>query len=299
MAETPRSSPFGAAWTQSYFQPPPVSDNQDPMLQGNGPAECSSCTELSVQPVNIWDVNGYYRNLGVGVHATRKELRQAYQAKVGGLQSGPLATRLTYVLGQLLNRSIRRAYDLTPLGELFFDRYVQDMLRRKMQERMAERMSNLAQAGVDLGNVDPEQMQADIYSEMGLEQNGPDTPGQMVDEDAPKGEDDPDRPAKFEYAFYIWRTRLGDETLARETLLLWQSLLALALSGEGISARFAVGLHGEPHRWVQGLIGYRTVFFLNTSTAPTEDLARDVARQVRKDRDSKAASALLANNPKR
>lgn len=267
---------FGTStgWTLSWSPPPP---SDDPRLQGSGPPECSSCTELSVQPAHIWDVNGYYRDLGVPTDATRKQMRLAYQA-----QDGPNDKRLTYVFKQLLNPETRRLYDLTPLGELFMDDYVREILNRIAKARMSERMAAMAAAGALPSEADEEAMMGDIYGQMGFEVQDPDTPSEMVDQGAPEGEDD-HRPAKFEYSYYLWRTRLREDPLTLRTLALWQRYLVSALAREGVKIKFAVGYHGEPNRWIQATVGYRTVFFLSTGHAPTEDLAADVARQVKKD----------------
>lgn len=251
---------------------------ENPSLVGRGPVECSSCTELSVLPDVIWDVNGYYRELGVSPRATRKDLRLAYQAK-----DGQNSARLTYIFRQLLNPKTRFEYDCTPLGELFFDDYVRDMLNRRMKDRLSQRMADLANVGVDLDQIDDSALARDIYAEMGLEVSD-DTPAQTVDGGPGTGQDEPS-PAKFEYAYYLWATRLREDPLLLSSLAEWQRFLVSALAREGVKIKFAVGLHGKPNRWVQAQVGYRTVFFLNINDVPTEDLARDVAVRVRLDRE--------------
>lgn len=250
-----------------------------PALWGSGPAECSSCTELSVVPDYIFDVNGYYRELGVHPKATRKELRQAYQAK-----GGQSSARLTYIFRQLLNPQTRFAYDCTPLGEVFMDDYIRDRLNNAMRIRLYDRMADLAQQGVDMDSLDDSSMARDIYSEMGFDIDG-DTPVEVVDSPPPSGEDDP-RPAKFEYAYYMWATHLREDPEVQSRMAHWQRVLVSAFSREGVRIKFAVGLHGKPNRWIQALVGYRTVFFLNREEEPTEALARDVALQVRLDRSA-------------
>lgn len=269
-------------FAQPRYQP--VDDR--PLLMGSGPAECSSCTQLSVVPLIIWDVNGYYRELGVDPRATRRQLREAYQAKDG--QSSP---RLTYILKQLIDPAIRYAYDCTPLGEVFIDRYVNEMVNRRIVDRVSERMQNLRDAGVDLRSIDEDDLkaalEADVVAEMGLgvedEPDG-DTPDETVDGALPEGQDDAS-PAKFEYSYYLWRARPRQDLCPTDLMVQWQRFLVSALAREGVTLRFAVGLHGDPHRWVQAEVGYRTVFFLNFQEEPTEALASDVARRVRLDRE--------------
>lgn len=262
---------------------PPEEDQ--PSLWGFGPAECSSCTELSVLPAYIHDVNGYYRALGVHTRATRKELREAYQAK-----GGQSSSRLTYILRQLLNPQTRFDYDCTPLGEVFMDDYIRDRLNNAMRIRLYDRMADLAQQGVDVDSLDDSSMARDIYSEMGFDIDD-DTPVEVVDSPLPAGEDEP-RPAKFEYAYYLWATHLREDPEVYGQLVQWQRVLVRAFAREGVRIKFAVGLHGKPNRWVQALVGYRTVFFLNREEEPTEALARDVALQVRRDRSAPSAHSL-------
>lgn len=246
---------------------------------GSGPAECSSCTELSVVPAWVHDVNGYYRELGVHPKATRKELREAYQAK-----DGQSSVRLTYIIRQLLDPEVRREYDLTPLGEVFMDDYVRDALNRIMHDQLSRRMADLAAMGVDTEGLDTTSITRDIYAEMGYMDEDDDTPVEVVDS-TPTGGQDEASPAKFEYAYYLWATRLREDSATAARLATWQQVLVSAFSREGVHIKFAVGLHGKPHRWVQGLVGYRTVFFLNREEEPTEELARDVALRVRLDRE--------------
>lgn len=266
-SSTTAASSWAGIKVQAYQ--PPVSS--EPVLVGYGPPECSSCTALSVLPDCIYDVNGYYRDLGVSPRATRRELREAYQSK-----DGQSSVRLTYVFKQLLNPETRFAYDCTPLGEVFLDDYVREALSRKVREEMSRRMADLADAGIDLSMVDPDSLQRDVAAGMGyqyVEDEEPsDTPSETVD-GASIVKQDSVRPAKFEFSYYLWalRPRQDEETLGR--LAEWQRLLVSALSGAGRPCKFAVGLHGKEHRWVQARVGYRTVFFLNQHEAPTEELA--------------------------
>lgn len=92
----------------------------------------STCGTLAVWRPIVWDVNGYYLELGVPTDATRLQIRRAYQ-DLGGHGS----PRLTYIVKQLLDPEIRAAYDATPLGRLFFDRYVEEYVRRKIAEDTA------------------------------------------------------------------------------------------------------------------------------------------------------------------
>jgi hypothetical protein len=256
---------------------------------GDGPVQCSSSTELSVWPSIIHDVNGYYRELGVTPWATRRELREAYQAK-----GGPDDVRLTYIFGQLLNKEVRRAYDSMGFGEVFMDQYVRDEIKRFMLARKSERMQDLHDLGVNLDDVDEGSLERDIYSQMGIDtepdgvpKESRDTPLETVDEKQIEAQD-VSRPAtQFPYAYYLYKVSLpGREVVSR--LQDWQRFLIAALAREGIRTQFAVGLHGEPHRWMYAQVGYRKVFFLADHQMPTEELATMAAQQVRQDLDPAA-----------
>ena len=71
----------------------------------------STCTALERPSAVVWDANRYYADLGVATSASRAQIRTAYL-------DGPGTARLTFLASQLLNREIRAAYDLTPLGFL-------------------------------------------------------------------------------------------------------------------------------------------------------------------------------------
>ena len=57
-----------------------------------------------------------------------------------------------------------------------------------------------------------------------------------------------------------------------------------AFSRKGLTLRFSVGLLGprKPNRWVQGQIGYRTVFFINDFEEQFEEVAEQVADRLAK-----------------
>jgi hypothetical protein len=261
--------------------PPPRTERRpddDPVLQDpHLPAECSSSTALSVLPAVIWDVNGYYRELGVLPSATRKDLRLAYFAL-----DGQSSVRLTYIIKQLLNKAVRFDYDCTPLGEVFLDDYVRAILDRKIKEAAAARMQRLRDMGVDSDFIDSDSIERDVRHEMGFEIDD-DTPDEVVDDKDPVGQDEP-VPAKFLFAYYLWAMRPSPGPDVEESRLVrlgeWQRQLVSAFSRKGLTLRFSVGLHRKPNRWVQGQIGYRTVFFINDSEENFEEVATQVADRV-------------------
>lgn len=249
-----------------------------PRLIGDGPTECSSSVELARLPYIVHDVNRYYAELGVPFWATRRELREAYQAK-----DGQSSARLTYIVKQLLNPEIRSVYDNMPFGMTFVDRYVQEAIKQQMLDKKSDRLRSLHDIGVDIDAIDEEAIERDIYSEMGVpveDEEGADTPPETVDANPFKAQD-VTRPAEhFPYAYYLYKVRFpGREEVSR--LEEWQRFLVTALAREGIRIHFAVGLHGDPHRWLFAKVGYRMVFFLSTQHMPTAELAASAAQQVR------------------
>jgi hypothetical protein len=255
---------------------PVTQDTDSPMLWGNGPAECSSCTDLSVVPGVIWDVNGYYRSLGADPRADRKALRLAYQAK-----DGQASARLTYVMGQLLNPEIRRAYDLMPLGSIFMDDYVREEINRFAKARAAERAADLSAKGWDVTDEMYDDLLDETFRFMGVTDEPEDTPSEPLDQGIEMSKD-PSSPAKFAYAYYIWRTSIRRALDREQDLAAWQGLLISALAQEGIRTRFSIGWHGsKDHDVLLAQVGYRQVFFLGLEVTPTEELALKVARRVR------------------
>lgn len=221
-----------------------------PRLVGDGPPTCSTCTELSVVPAWIADVNGYYRDLGADTKATRAEIRECYQ-------SGPQTARTTYVVKQLLNRAVRRSYDTTPLGSVFYDRYVDAALRRSLALRFT--------SGADLPPAPR------------------DTPNEVVlDTDHLEDESPPRttctaRSANWPYAFYLWGTDQEDRLRLRD----WQHLLITALGQDKKFLQLAVGLAGgTEHPVTVTVLGYRVVVFLRDDEGPTAALAKRAALAI-------------------
>ena len=273
----------------------PNTSSERTLLVGSGPAECSSSMALSVLPAVIWDVNGYYRDLGVRPTATRKDLRLAYHDR-----RGEESVRLTYVIKQLLNRETRREYDLSPLGEPFLDDYVRAELARIVKAKQQQVTDLIRNAGFEVTDEMAESIERDIAAEMGYmpaEEDESDTPDEVIDASSKLGKDDP-HPAKFEYSHYVWGVRPSADPATTARLSEWQQHLVSALSRKGISIKFAVGLHGKAHRWVQATVGYRTVFLLSASEQPTEELAADVADAVQYDAEQRRqrTSKTLAPN---
>lgn len=235
-----------------------------PFRQGWGPTQCSSETALDIAPRLCWDVNGYYRGLGVHWKASRKELGEAYLAK-----NGESSIWLTYVMGQLLDPRVRWAYDRAPLGEPFLDDdFVQEDLKRRAHEEAWRRTMS--------GGVETHRDQ--VLNEWGLNAVATDETdvADQVDSDSGAGQDEP-QPSQipWEYAFYLWRTVTG----SLEHLRCWQELLLRELSVLGYTVRFSVGMIGkETTPYILHSAGQDFIFFLNEDFLPTPELAAQAVR---------------------
>lgn len=229
----------------------------------------STCTALVRSPEWCADVNGYYRTLRVHWRATKKQLREAF------LELGPMPTAYQmYVLKQLLDDKIRRAYDLTPLGQIFMhDEYVQRNIKRAAAEEAKRRSA--------AGNP----TSAEEVINENFEYVKEDTPSQVVDGDDTKPEDaelsDPaDTFTPWPWGYYVWKSK-ADNT---ETLREWQELLIAAFASRGESIELAVGFVGRmAHRYVVARVGTRHVIFLGDEHAPTEELAGSAAEALLRD----------------
>lgn len=242
----------------------------EPFKVGRGPIECSTSTALAILPEWCWDVNGYYRTLGVHWKATRKELREAYQAL-----DGQSSVYLTYVLKQLVNAAVRRAYDLAPPGEPFLDDiYVQDRLKAKAAAEARRR----TMAG---DYTTAKEVIEEDYKFI------PDTPNEGVDDQAAIDQgapdeklSDPDETVIWPYSYFLWKSRLGE---ASERMARWQALLIREIADRQEVIRLAVGSVGRmAHPYIVGSVGNQYVVFLNDKQEPTVDVARSAATALLK-----------------
>lgn len=247
--------PIPEAVMRQPVSPPP---RDEPWKVGNGPETASSDRGLiSAKRSFSWDVNGYYRLLGVPwpyVNATKGQLSKAYIAA-----DGNKSHRKTYYLKQLLNAQTRRLYDDMPLGEPYLDdHYVQDALKAKAAAEAGKRTA----AGVFT--------EADqVMDEWGLK---------MVDEDdaaaidsAKKDEHSKPRspdfdPIEWTFAYWLWRS---NEISRTGRLAQWQSSVVASLSEAGAKVRFAVGFLGrQPHEYLIGKDGSTWIVYVNERLDP-------------------------------
>lgn len=229
--------------------------DREAVVEGDGPLTCSSCVALAPYPLVVWDANGYYRDLGVSPRASRRQLREAYQA-LGGQDS----VRLTYVLKQLLDPAIRRAYDATPLGRPFMDDYVSDDLKRWAHEEAARRAS--------VGVMDGAQA---VMDEWGITAST-----RELDEDPARGSNQGPPESQWTYSYFVWDTWSADTT----HLPTWQRMVVSALAERGVVARLAVGVRGETQGYVIAREGKIIVAYLGEHVRPTRKMADSAASRI-------------------
>lgn len=197
--------------------PPAGADPAQPFGWGDGPVTCSTNTALVKIPVVIIDANGYYTELGIRFpfRPSKGQLRRAYQDR-----GGPDSVRLTYILTQLLRPGVRRAYDATPVGDLYADAYLRAQLTRHLS---AQQLDILAQRGLLDDDVDAEtdchdQQSQDPTAETHSDHAGP----------------------QWGYSYFLWRCSVADVDL----LASWQQQVITACVTQGLAPRrIAVGLH--------------------------------------------------------
>lgn len=251
---------------------------ENPWLRGLPEyVDASTDTDLILHPPLIWDVNGYYRLLGIAWMdyrtASIKQMRIFYMAN-----GGPDDRRMTYALSQLRNRKTRSQYNATPFGQLFMDADVEEWLRQRALAEARRRQ------GADFDAEDGEAAR-DILKEWGFiaaenpaEGDAEDVDDDVIDAD-PAGElessEEPHVP--WAYSYYVWRSACDDtERLGR-----WQALLVAEFVRVGVKRRFAVGFMGrQPQEWVAGEVQNRLVAFLHQDIEPTEEMAAKMVASV-------------------
>lgn len=234
-----------ATWQEIKTDVPPKNDDRIFRATYRGPLDVSTCTELAVIDPPIWDTNYYYRSLGIEApyKPTKKELRLAYQAV-----DGQNSERLTYHLKQLLDPDIRKAYDRTPLGRRYQDKYVIEESMRKLSQKASEQ----SQASGKIVTVE-DLIQA-------FEREMPQKPKELT----PKY-------INWEWSYYLCNSRKYHV----EDLAEWQQLLVSAFAERGVKWKISVGYIGNTKRpvVVRSHEG-RVVFFLNEQVTPTPELAK-------------------------
>lgn len=226
-----------------------------PVRLGRGPDVWSTSTELvPVVPV-CYDVNGYYRELGVHWQATRRELAQAYVAK-----DGAGSVRLTYVLRQLLNVRIRDAYDRASAGQVFPDDYTDE---QRQAERAARREAARRRIQGEAISVEA------VLDEMGY------VVLDEVDSVSPMMKDQGQRPEElWGYSYYAWKT--AGYSISETRLRQWQELLSTAASRRRVAPQVAIGMTTLSDRSVMLVdVNGASVIFFSEATPPDLSIAEE------------------------
>lgn len=216
-----------------------------PMLIGIGPHVFSTSLALERWPSIIWDVNAYYAELGVSPHATRRQIKQAYQAR------GSESPRLTFIVKQLLNDKVRRAYDACRFNTVFYDRYVDKAFRDFVREEAYQ-----ARETEESQPTSMETDEEDLNYQVGAVDDG--EFGDLLS--------DPSQ--KWEWGFFLWRTANPNVGLARR----WRECVYQALLGQNVS--LSVGLMGGPEVVKLVMVDGLRVAFINQSATPSVHLAK-------------------------
>lgn len=230
----------------------------EPILAGFGLPEFS--TSMGLMPIYTisWDVNGYYRELGVDTDATKREIRQAYQER-----NGHESERLTYIVKQLLNPVVRALYDATPLGKLYIDHYVAEWIRQaQMREARDQEIGEDMWANLDVDEDDFE-------------------PVETVLDIVANARQDRQAESTFDHQFgrwgyYVWRSG----PVERGHVGNWQAEITAELWQRGEVVKLAVGFLGPcmEQDWEVQRVGYRIVAFVRGW--PTEGIVKAIADRV-------------------
>lgn len=229
----------------------------DPHLAHSGVSPTfSTGAALLPWPLQVWDVNGYYRDLGVRPGASKDEIVQAYIAL------GPEPpSRQTYCIKQLLDPEIRARYDSCQLGELFFDQHLQDVVMRRAKAEAAEAIAKGEADEDDLESMDLSDVLNSVIA--------------MLDSPAKTGKDDRSTASDL-WGYFLWRSVRSDtEPLAR-----WRALLSEVWWERGRTESLAVGFVGGEIPWQVEQVGKVRVVFISDSAEPTRALADQVAQAI-------------------
>lgn len=217
----------------------------------------STSAAVAPWPLHVWDVNGYYRDLGVRPGASKAELVEAYKA----LGNDP-SVRQTYCLKQLLNPETRAKYDSCQIGELFFDRYLEEVVLRRAKADAAKAIAEGKVSEEDLESMDLSDVLNSVVAML----------------DRPARTDKDERPADDLWGYYLW----GSSRRDTEPLVRWRAMLARALWARGQVERLGVGFTGGEIPWRVDQVDDVRVVFISDSIEPTTTMAEAVAQTIQR-----------------
>lgn len=238
---------------------------ENPMLFGRADmADVSTCTDLTIQPDVIWDVNGYYRAIGVPFPhrpVSKRSLVTAHRA-AGGLDE----RWKTYALQQLLDPVTRADYDSTPLGQPYLDDYWNEWLHNEATKAAFRRVAN---GELTMEDVDEGAAEKIVRDEWKIALAG----------------DDPSPPerrpptARLSWSYYLWRCSYRATLQCQPRLDTWRTLLVEAFRDRAMSLKFRVGIMGkQPHPWTRIEWDGHLILFLSKDQEPTKEYAAQAAK---------------------
>lgn len=233
------------------------------------PALASSRGTVAVSPEWSWDVCGYYAALGVRWTASRGEIRRAYILACTREHGQHQDERLTYVVAQLSDAAVRRAYDLTPLGQPFLgDKYLQERLKRAATAEAVRRRAQGEESSTE-----------EVLEEAGIRMEPPprgDASGEAREAPGPSAPRRGDLWARW-WGYYVISGPLGAPAPDAALLEAWQGLVAAALREHGVVMEFAVGAARKGAPMVLRDINKGCIFLLTGNWASPE-LAREAVK---------------------
>lgn len=247
----------------------PRADEQDGIyraIDADSPIYVSTSRELAqVSDQPVWDVNGYYRALGVAFpfKPTRAEMRQAYLDNHRSLDR-----YATYGMTRLLDREFRAHYDARPIGEPVDDKYRWEEMRRLAAAWAAAetiKRGELVTEEEFIGAIVAKKMTEAAEEEALEESEAVEEP--MIDLSQME--------ADWPFGFWLWGSRKRDERVLSE----WQCMLSEELWAKRLRVRLGVGYVGhlaEPSVRVRH--DQLDIVLLHEGQEPTQELAALVAQ---------------------
>lgn len=235
----------------------------EPLRQGwfGQPEAVSTSVALVRLPQVVYDVNCYYADLGVPTDATRRQIKQAYQAK--GNTPSP---RHAMIVKTLLDPEMRFRYDMVEPGNLWMDEEIAGIERRLRTEAASEANARMGEktfdADFDADHI--ETAQEILDNERAKYQDGV-PPGSALDVTG------------WSYSYYVWRTDSRDT----DRLDRWQKMLVAAIAERRVEIELAVGLVGRSQVPFQiRRSGKRWIVFLSDAVEPNEVIAKLAASRM-------------------
>lgn len=219
------------------------------------------------EPV-VHDVNGYYARLGVPPTATKREIREAYQAL-----DGQSSAELTRIFKTLINAERRAAYDAKPPGSTYFDAAAVEQIMRQAAVQAAQQN---AEYGTETTARDILQTLAERTGKPLLEFLASGS-GEGFHDDGERDRHPSSNPSDaWTYSYLL----LGSTCDDVDRLTRWQHGLARALADRRCP-QFTVGFHAIPGRpfLVAKSLG-TPVLFLHEDQPVTEELIAAAATAV-------------------